>query len=96
MHSNIAVPATPAGGPVTYQIFVKTLNGTTITLDVEASDTIGSIIAQLQEREGVPSDQQRLMWGGRQLEVGRTLADYNIQRRHTLYQALRLRGSLRY
>ena len=94
MHSNIAVPATPAGGPVTYQIFVKTLNGTTITLDVEASTTIGSIIAQLQVREGVPADQLRLMWGGLTLSEGqgRTLADYGIQRHSTLHMALRLFG----
>ncbi len=76
------------------QIFVRTLGGRTITLDVEPTDTVEHLRETLQSKRGVPPDFVRLVFGGKELQDEHTLDDYGIHSECTLHFLLRLRGGI--
>jgi len=76
------------------QIFVKTLQGQTITVDVNADDTIDAVKRKIQAKENLPAVDQRLVYAGKSLDDQRTLSDYNVQDSATMHLLLRLKGGM--
>jgi ubiquitin len=77
------------------QLFVKTLTGKTVSIEIEEGESIEDVKAKIAEKEGIPPEQQRIIFGGQQLQDGKTVDDYNIGDDATLHLVLRLRGGLK-